>query len=55
MLDKIKALISKVKPAASKVASVAPMPIGVAVGYMGHSVIKLAIDAIVAVVKGILG
>lgn len=54
MLSKIKDLVAKMSPVVSKAVSLAPLPAGIVIGYVGHPVIKLAVSAAISVVKLVL-
>jgi len=45
---------SFVKSVPSKLWSLSPVGCGVLVGYLGHPIIKLGVDAVVGLVKGLL-
>lgn len=52
MLSIIKSVSSSVVSVASKIPQ---LPLGLILGYVGHPIIKLAIDAVAVIVKKLLG
>jgi hypothetical protein len=51
---KLLALLQQLKSAGLSLASKWPLPVGVALGYLLHPEIKLALDLVSGILKGIL-
>ncbi len=49
MKAKLAAIWAKIQPVLAK----APLPVGIAIGYLGHPAIKLAIDAVAKLIKAL--
>ena len=55
MKAKLLALLPQIKALVQKAVALAPLPAGIAIGYLGHPVIKLAVDAASHALRALLG
>lgn len=45
---------TKVQPLLTKAYSMSPLALGIAIGYLGHPIIKMGIDIAMLTIKGLL-
>lgn len=50
-MSKLSPIIAKIQPMVMSIITLAPLPVGIAIGYIFHAEIKIALEAIHALIK----